>query len=79
MNDMVRAFEAALSPPARRRLERDPAMTLLIERCITGGWSVDMLADVVGYGVLWGRPANARDVMIYRLRKAAGDETEEEE
>lgn len=76
MNPLVKVFIDALTPQARRRLERDPDMTLLIERCITGGWMPETLADLVGFRIGWAEPINARDVMIFRLRKAAGDDLE---
>lgn len=76
MSAYVKDFEDALTPAARRRLERDPFMTVLIERCITSGWNVETLAEFVGTRIGWYQPANARELMLWRLHKAAGDDVE---
>lgn len=76
MNPLVKAFVDALTPQARHRLDRDPAMTLLIERCITGGWTPEALAADVGYKVGWQEPKNAHELMTWRLHRAAGDDVD---
>lgn len=70
---MVKAFEDALTLHAKRRLERDPDMTLLIERCIATGWLPEALAEHVGHGIYSQQPMNGRELMLYRLRRASGE------
>lgn len=70
----LRDFDVAVTPQAKRRLERDPDISQLVIRAIEAGWSVDALAANISYGIGWQQPANARALMVWRLRRAAGVE-----
>lgn len=74
--DWLQNFEALLTPQAKRRLERDPDVSQLIVRVIESGWDLTTLAEYVEHGIGWQQPANARELMIWRLKKALGEDTE---
>lgn len=73
---LVKDFVGLLTPQARRRLERDPDTTVLIRRALEDGWLPTALAEHVSHGIGYYQPSNARELMIFRLKKAAGDEVE---
>lgn len=77
--EWCRDFDTELSPQAKRRLERDPEVSMLVAKCIEGGWAAKALADQVGYQVGWQQPENARELMIWRLRRASGEDEQTEE
>lgn len=75
---LVREFLDLLTPQARRRLMRDPDVTVLIRRAVESGWLPEALAEHVSHGIGYGQPSNAHELMVWRLTKAAGDEVSDE-
>lgn len=74
--EWCRVFDAELTPQAKRRLERDPEVSLLITAAIEAGWTPAALAEHVGYQIGYQQPENARALMVWRLRRAAGHDDE---
>lgn len=77
-DDPVRAFTAALSGAAHRQLPIDYTTIPLIRAASEKHTPAD-LARIVSAGIGWHTPANPHALMLYRLRREAGqldDETE---
>jgi hypothetical protein len=77
-SDPVRAFTAALSPAAHRQLPIDYTTIPLI-RAGAEHRTPQELARLVGAGIGWHTPANPHQLMLFRLRREARIDDDQED